>query len=405
VTVPVQVAPAFATSPFDVPRSLTIPSGFSIQVFSRVSGARFLAVTPDGNVLVSQPGAGTITLLRQNGSGAPLSSTFVSGLQRPHDMVFYQTGTTTYLYVSEKNQVGRAIYQNGDLTMRSRQIVVSGLPDASSPGLGGQYGHELKNIAIDPAGKLYVSIGSTCNVCTEDTRSNPVRASIYVYNADGSGGRLYAQGLRNAEGLAFVPTLSTLWVVVNSRDNIPYPFNDGSGNYGRVFSAYVDDAPPDLFTRVVDGGNYGWPFCNSDPNTPGGLDNMPLDRDYDTNRGGLVACGAMRKATKGIPAHSAPLGLTFIQHTRFPLYYRRGALVALHGSWNRTTFQGGKIVYFPWETGQHPGQQFDFVSGWLTANSYWGRPVDTAIDSAGGMLISDDQSGTIYRMWQTGPIP
>jgi len=144
------VAPAFATAPFNVTRSLTIPSGFSIKVFARVSGARFLAVTPDGRTLVSNPGTGIITLLTPNGTGLPLSSTFVSGLAKPQDMVFYQSGSTMYLYVSEKNRVSRAVYVNGDLTMRSRQVVVSGLPDASSPGLGGQYGHELKNIAIDP---------------------------------------------------------------------------------------------------------------------------------------------------------------------------------------------------------------------------------------------------------------
>jgi glucose/arabinose dehydrogenase len=322
-------------------------------------------------------------------------------------MVFYQSGSTMYLYVSEKNKVSRAVYQNGDLTMRARQVVVSGLPDASSPGLGGQYGHELKNLAIDQlTGQLYVSIGSTCNVlCISDTQSNPVRASIYVYNADGTGGRLFARGLRNAEGLAFVPTRSILWVVVNNRDNVPYPFNDASGNYGRVLSGYVDNNPPELFTSVRDGGNYGWPFCNSNPNTANGIYNMPLDQDYDTNRNGAVNCATMTKATKGIPAHSAPLGITFMQRSKFVSYYRRGAMVALHGSWNRTVFRGGKVAYFTWDSRQRPGPQYDFVSGWLNGNNYWGRPVDTAVDSTGGLLISDDLSGTVYRLWQTGTIP
>ena len=406
VTVPVQVASAFATKPFNVSRSLTIPTGFSIKVFARVSGARFLAVTPDGRTLVSRPGSGSITLLRPNGTRAPLSSTFVSGLAKPQDMVFYKSGSTMYLYVSEKNRVSRAVYVNGDLTMRSRQIVVSGLPDASSPGLGGKYGHELKNIALDPlTAKLYVSIASTCNVCVNDTKSNPVRAAIYVYNPDGSGGRLFARGLRNAEGLALVPARSILWVVVNNRDDVPYPFNDASGNYGKVLPSYVDDHPPELFTSVKDGGNYGWPFCNSNPDTPSGLNFMPLDRDFDTNKNGAVNCGTMTKATKGIPAHSAPLGLTFLQRTRFPSYYRRGAMVALHGSWNRTAFRGGRIVYFPWDPSQRPGPQYPFVSGWLNGNHYWGRPVDTAVDSTGALLISDDYSGTVYQLWQTGMIP
>ena len=138
----------------------------------------------------------------------------------------------TYVYVTETNQVNRYVYTPGALTPGTRQVVVSGLPDASSPELNGTYGHELKNIALDGNDKLYVSIASTCNVCTSDTQSTPVRAAIYVYNADGSNGRLFARGLRNAEGLAMIPGTNTLWVVVNNRDDIAYPFNDGSGNYG-----------------------------------------------------------------------------------------------------------------------------------------------------------------------------
>jgi glucose/arabinose dehydrogenase len=328
-------------------------------------------------------------------------------MQHPHDMVFYQSGGTMYLYVAQSNKIVRAIYQNGDLTMRTRQVVVSGLPNASSPGLGGQYGHQLKNIALDPlTDRLYVSIGSTCNVlCISDTRSNPVRGSIYVYNSDGTGGRLFARGVRNAEGLALVPTRSILWAVVNNRDDTPYPFNDGSGNYGRVFPGFVDNHPPELFINVRDGGNYGWPFCNSNPDTPSGLDTMPLDPDFDTNRNQAVKCDTMTRAMKGIPAHSAPLGLTFAQRTRFPQHYRRGALVALHGSWNRSIVRSPRVAYFSWDARQRPGPQYDFVTGWVSGGTYWGRPVDTAVDSTGALLISDDHSGTIYRLWQTGAIP
>jgi len=406
LTVPVQVAPALAAAPFDVTRSLTIPAGFSIKVYQRVSNARFMRLTPDGNLLVSDPTSGSLILLRPNGSGIPLKSTFATGLARPHDMVFYKSGGTTWLYVSEKNKVRRAPYLNGSLTIGALQTVVANLPDRSLPELGGKYGHELKHIAIDKHGFLYVSIGSTCNVCIEDTQSNPVRASVYRFNADGSGGRLYARGLRNAVGLAIVPGRNTLWAVVNNRDQVPYPFNDASGNYGRVFAGYVDDNPPDLFTRVRDGGNYGWPFCNSNPNTAGGLDSMPFNIDFNLNSNGAVNCAAMDPPTKGIPAHSAPLGLTFMQGSLFPPRFRKGAMVALHGSWNRTVFQGGKVVFFPWDPStQRPGPQYDFVSGWLSNNTYWGRPVDTVVEPGGGLFISDNLSGTIYLLWKTGVIP
>lgn len=314
----------------------------------------------------------------------------MSGLAKPQDMVFYKSGSTMYLYVSEKNQVSRAVYNNGDLTMRSRQVVVSGLPDASSPGLDRKT-LRLHRVHLQRLRQRHSEQpGASFHICLQCRRHR--WATLRPRPAQ-------------CGGLAFVPTRSILWVVVNNRDDVPYPFNDASGNYGQVFSGYVDDHPPELFTSVKDGGNYGWPFCNSNRSTPSGLDNLPLDPDYDTNRSGSVKCGTMTNATKGIPAHSAPLGLTFMQRSKFPQYYRRGAMVALHGSWNRTTFLGGKVAHFPWDGSQRPGQQFDFVSGWLNGNNCWGRPVDTAVDSTGGLLISDDLSGTVYRLWQTGSIP
>jgi len=387
------------SSPFNTTRSLLIPPGFTISVYARIGAARFMAVTPDGNLLVSRPGSGSVVLVRPNGSGDPLVSDFVTGLKRPHDIVFHTIGTTTYVYISETNQIDRYVYTAGALTPSGRQVVISGLPDASSPELNGTYGHELKNIALDGSDKLYVSIASTCNVCTSDTQSNPVRAAIYVYNADGSSGRLFARGLRNAEGLALIPGTNTLWVVVNNRDDIAYPFNDGSGNYGRVFSGYVDDHPPDEFTRVRDGGNYGWPFCNPNPNTPSGLVDMPFDRDYQMNQTGAVDCAAMDRINHGIQAHSAPLGLTFFQNTNAPDLYRAGAAIGLHGSWNRSQKTGYKVAYFPWDAlTQLPGDQVDLVSGWADAFSNWGRPVDVAVDAAGAILVSDDQAGAIYKL-------
>jgi len=220
------------SSPFNTARTLLVPPDFTIAVYARIGGARFMAVTPDGSLLVSKPGSGSVVLVRPNGAGDPLVSDYVTGLKRPHDIVFHTIGTVTYVYVTETNQVNRYVYTPGALTPGTRQVVVSGLPDASSPELNGTYGHELKNIALDGNDKLYISIASTCNVCTSDTQSTPVRAAIYVYNADGSNGRLFARGLRNAEGLAMIPGTNTLWVVVNNRDDIAYPFNDGSGNYG-----------------------------------------------------------------------------------------------------------------------------------------------------------------------------
>ncbi len=388
-------------SPFNINRYLKVPPNFSISVYARIPSARFIAVAPNGDLLVSQPSTGKVLIVRSNGTRDPIISNFVTGLRKPHDIVFHKIDNTTYVYISETNQINRFTYNYGDLIARNRQVVVTGLPDSSTSELKGAYGHELKNIALDANHKLYVSIASTCNACTQDTVSNPKRGAIYQYNADGSNKRLFAQGLRNAEGLAFLPNTNDLWVVVNNRDNIAYPFNDSSGKYGRVIPSYVDNHPPEEFTKVQDGGNYGWPFCNPNPDTSNGVNNMPFDRDYQFNADGHVNCNAMDRISKGIQAHSAPLGLIFLQNTNFPRLYSTGAVAGLHGSWNRQTKTGYRIAYFPWNSATRtPGQEIELVSGWLVpaTQEVWGRPVDMAVDQQGNLLISDDYSGTIYKL-------
>ena len=372
-----------------------------------------MAVAPNGDVFVTNPGAGTVYLVRPGSGGAdPAVFTWASGLYKPHDVVFASIGGVTYVYVAEADKIARYTYNSSVTTGQGRQVIISGLPNASTPELGGSYGHELKNIAIDPSGTLYVSIASTCNVCASDTQSNPVRAAIYRYNADGTGAALFARGLRNAEGLSIVPGTSDLWVVVNNRDNIAYPFHnswdtDGTDDYGKVMQSYVDNHPPDEFTRVQNGGNYGWPFCNPNPDSPSQMDNMPFDRDVEMNADGIrLDCTTATRINKGIQAHSAPLGFTFLQNTNVPSAYRDGAIAALHGSWNRAAKTGYKVIDFPWDpVAQVPGAQIDLVSGWLTGGTSWGRPVDVAVAPDGGIYISDDQGGAIYKLVYSGSPP
>ena len=400
-TVGVSVPASMRSAPFDVPRSLTVPEGFAIAVYARVAGARFIAVTPEGNLLVSNPGAGKVSLVRAGTAGGdPVVSDWVTGLRKPHDLVFHTIGGTLWLYVSESNAVRRYAWTGAALAPAA-EVVLTGLPDSSTPELHGSYGHELKNIALDGQDRLFVSIASSCNVCISDAQADPVRGAIYVYDATGGNGRLYARGLRNAEGLAFFPGTDDLWVAVNNRDNLPYPFDDGTGQYGQVIPSYVDDHPPDELIRLRDGGNYGWPFCNPNPDMATGLFDMPFDRDYDTNRDGSRAdCSTMDRVTLGIQAHSAALGLAFLQGTTFPSPWSSAAAIALHGSWNRETPTGDKVILVPFVSGnQQPSSAVDLVTGWTDSDeTYWGRPVDVAVDLGGALLISDDASGTIYRL-------
>ena len=400
-TVQVDVPKTLRSPPFNRIRMLNVPAGAKISVLARVREARFLAVGPESEILVSQPGRGSILLISSSDSVEPEIRELIGGLRLPQGMVFERIGQKTYLYVSESNRVSRFPYSQREVSKASQEVVLPNLPDRSSPGLGGAYGHELKNIAIGPDQRLYVDIASATNADPADTLSDPVRSAIYRCDLDGSNLQLFARGIRNAEGLAFVPGTNVLWAVVNERDNIRYPFRNGvrKSAYGRVLPAYVDDHPPDEFIEVIEGANYGWPFAN--PNPEKGLDNMSFDPDFETNPDwSRFPAKAFRRIDKGIQAHSAPLGLSFLQNSKLPLPFRNAAVVAFHGSWNRTRKTGYKVVIFPWLANGKPGQQADLVSGWLNDESQqeWGRPVDAIPDLDGNLLISDDKSGTIYKL-------
>lgn len=407
-----EIPQALASPPFDSKKNLTIPPGFGILLWARVANARFMALAPNGDVLVSVPSEGRIVLLRPGDSADAVPQTFgyANGLQNPHDMVFHRIGDTTYLYVAESNRVTRSVYQDGETVSGARETIVADLPDASTPGLQGNYGHQLKNIALSPDHKLYVSVASTCNACTTDLVSDPERAAIHEYNADGSARRLFARGLRNAEGLDFIPGTDTLWVTVNNRDEISYPFaddfdGDGSVDLGKILPAYVDQNPAESFTALQDGGHYGWPFCN--PVSTPDMSNLPLLHDQDLNPNGSgFDCTTADRPSKGMQAHSAPLGFSFLHDSSVPAAYRSGAVVAQHGCWNCTSLRAGyKVSYFPFDGAGNAGPEVNLVTGFVTdpdARAFWGRPVDAIADSFGGVLISDDHAGAIYRLY---PLP
>ena len=402
-----EVPDALAGTPLDDERQLTVPAGFGIRVWALVPNARFMAAAPNGDILVSVPSASKIVLLRERVNNVPQVIDYATGLQNPHDMVFHRIGETTYLYVAESNRITRSVYQNGESARGGREVVVDNLPDDSTPELQGSYGHELKNIALSPDHRLYVSIASTCNACAEDTVSDPVRSAIYQYNAEGKEGRLFARGLRNAEGIDFIPGTNSLWAAVNNRDEIRVPSDidvdgDGRSDLGAIVPSYVDENPPEPFTAVRDGGNYGWPFCNSLPNAA--MSNLDVTPDYELNRnGGSFNCATVDRASKGIRAHSAPLGLSFLHASNLPEVYRKGAAIALHGCWNCTKLNAGyKVVYFPFDDAGNPGAEIDLVSGFVTdpdRRDVWGRPVDVIADGRGNLLISDDFAGAIYQLY------
>jgi glucose/arabinose dehydrogenase len=405
----VEVPLALRDSPFDHDRVLMVPPGFKISVLAHISGARFIMPLPTGEILVAQPVLGSISLVRPQADGTVSVSTLIEDLQNPQGMALHTIDDRLYLYVGESNQVSRYLIAPGAASASDRTVIVPNLPDSSSPELRGPYRHWLKNLVIGPDNKLYVDIASSTNADPIDTTSNPVRCAIYQYDLDGSNGKIFARGIRNAEGLAFVPGTNELWAAVNETDDILYPFRNswqgsGSIDYGKLITSYIDDHPPDEFIHVKEGANYGWPFANPNPDTSNGLDNMPLAPNYETNPDWSKYPESMfTRIDKGIQAHSAVLGIAFLQDSKVPEPFHNGIALALHGSWDRSRKTGYKVIFFPWQDGR-PGPQIDLVTGWLEdqSQSYWGRPVDVKPANDGSVLISDDFSGTVYRLAPLG---
>jgi len=423
--------PGLATPNFNQPVlkppnvQLKVPPGFRVSVYAEgLPGVRWMQWAPNGDLFVSQYGRSTITVLRDtknDGSNPNLRMTYATGgggprrdgpsgdrggprrgqngppqpdflatladtaaaaipcvadlplppgttgIQNPMGMAFLRSD---FLYVANTDSIVRYKYTLGDLEPQGEPQKVADLPGGGS--------HGWRNILFNRAGtKMYVTVGSASNNrAGEDCR----RAAILEMNPDGSGARIFASGLRNPEGLAWQPGTNRLWTTVNERDYLG------------------DDLVPDFLTFVRDGGFYGWPYSyigqHYDPRYVGGQPEL------------------FKKAIIPdvlIPAHSAPLGLAFYTGSQFPMRYRNGAFIALHGSWNRSKASGYKVVFVPFVNGT-PGPIEDFMTGFLLKEGgrnpdgsmapiiQWGRPVGVSVARDGSLLVTDDQGGRIFQV-------
>jgi glucose/arabinose dehydrogenase len=350
---------------FDV-RQLKAPAGFHVAIFAEeVDGARMLAFSPGGVLLVSESGEGKVVALpdSKHTGKAERIVTVLNGLNEPHGIAFYQGK----LYVAENNRVRR--YDWDEKNLRAAKPVKL----ADLPGGGG---HSTRSIVFH-GGKMYISAGSSCNVCVE---KDPRRAAVMEFNPDGSGQKIFAKGLRNAVGLAVNPKTDTVWVTVNGRDMLG------------------DDLPPEtVYDLGKDGGDGGWPYCYGD-----------RVFDFEVAKSGTGPgsdyCKNVLEPKVQMQAHSAPLGLAFFDGANFPAEYQNSIFIAFHGSWNRRIPTGYKVVRVRLDDkGQPRGGAEDFITGWLapgeTKRGRWmGRPVGIAFDGDGVMYVSDDAEGVIYRV-------
>ncbi len=340
---------------------LQLPPGFRVSVYAdRLPGARMLALTPGGDLLVSRTRSGEVVLLEQdrNGDGkADGRRVLIDRLDNPHGMDFLGD----WLYIGEGGEVGRVRMDPANRkTVGAYEPVVTGLPRGGN--------HWRRSMRIGPDGRLYVGIGSTCNACVEE---NPRRAALLRFNADGSGGEILATGLRNTGDMDWSPYDGALYANDIGRDMLG------------------DDFPPDELNRIEAGGFYGWPYYNGD--------SVP---DPDMGPDPLADQRSPIPPVHGYRAHNTPLGIRFVDTSDWPAGYDRVAIVALHGSWNRSVPDGYKLVSLHF--GDSGVEERDFLTGFRHDGRIIGRPVGVLQGTDGALYVSDDYAGAVYRITPDG---
>ncbi len=349
---------------------LQVPEGFKVELFATgLNNPRLMRVAPNGDIFLAETSAGNIKVFRgMTAEGKPEQvQVFASGLNIPFGVAFYPLGPNPqWVYVANMDSVVRFPYHNGDM-------VSTGAPQHLADLASGGH-HRSRDIQFSPDGKkLFVSVGSQENV--DDSPAEKNRADILEYNPDGSGMRIYASGLRNAVGIAVNPKTGELWASVNERD--------GLGN----------DLVPDYITHVQEGGFYGWPWFymggHQDPRLPGA---HPELKDK------VITPDVI------LQPHNASLQMTFYEGKQFPAKYQGDIFACEHGSWNRSPRAGYEVIRVPLhQTGHASGEYEDFLTGFVVDDeSVWGRPVGVTAAPDGSLLVSDDGSGSIWRISYIG---
>jgi glucose/arabinose dehydrogenase len=355
-----------APPPRTVAARLRGPEGTTVSRFAEdLPNVRFLRFTPGGDLLASQPRSGRVVRLLPDRDGDSVSdgrADVVNGLNRPHGLDLHDG----WLYVAETDAIGRIRFDpTTGATSGGFERVVTGLPGGGN--------HWTRTLRFSPDGWMYVSIGSSCNACVEE---DPRRATLMRFRPDGSGGEVFATGLRNSVGFDWRPEDGQIYATDNGRDLLG------------------DDFPPCELNRVERGGFYGWPVANGD--------RVP---DPDLGQGQAARVAASIPPAYSFRAHNAPLGMTFLQGAGVPAEYRGAAVVALHGSWNRTKKDGYEVVSLHWGADGRIVER-DFLTGFLgtSDDDVIGRPVDVAQGADGSVYVSDDYAGSVYRVrWWGAP--
>ena len=337
-------------------RTLRVPPGYSVSVVGGgLDGPRFMDFDGENNLIVGAASQGVVYRFPFADGRLGKPEALITGLQQPASVVIFTADDGEYLYVGEETQVSRFLYDPAG-PIGAQEVIIPNLPAG---------GHRTRTVAFGPDGMLYLAVGSSCNICLEQV---PIRATVSRANPDGSNLNIFATGMRNPVGLAFQPGTDLLWATVNERDN--------QGN----------EIPPDLVTIVKEGADYGWPGC--------------IPSDAKPQEAGSECLGTT-PPTIGIQAHSAPLGLAFLDGEGVPAELSGDLVVAQHGSWNREPPAAPKLLLIDFEDGT-PVAARDFVTGWQDASGErWGRPAGVVVAPDGSLIVSDDDAGLLYRISAT----
>jgi glucose/arabinose dehydrogenase len=356
---------------------LNLPADYEIiPAAEGLKRVRFFAKAPDGRIFVtdmynlSDNTRGTVYILdafdAETGKFGKVIP-YLTGLKNPNSVQFYTDADgQNWLYLAETDKLTRRKFTPGETRPSdTRPQTLATFPDY---GLSYKYGgwHLTRTIAFSPNGKLYVSVGSSCNACDEKEES---RASVLEMNPDGTRKRHFARGLRNAVGLKWV-------------NNALYATNQGSDHLGL-------QKPDETFYALRDGADYGWASCYQS-NGRVFLDKTPpSDIKKPANR--LRSCASVPVSDGYFPAHSSALGFDYFDETATDPALKNSFLVSLHGSTNKMIGHGYKIVIL-----RKGARLQDFMSGFLQGRTVFGRPCDIMKLAADSFLLTDDHSGVVY---------
>ncbi len=332
-------------TPVNLP--LTLPAGYTIGFFAQdLGGIRDLQFSPGGTLLVSVTSSGKVIALVDD-RGHAKAQDILTGLRNPHGLAFHNGK----LYVAEETRLVKYAWNEQNLSATLDKVLFD-LPIAGE--------HFTRSILFDKSGRLYVSIGSTCNVCNE---GDPRYAAILMADSDEGSPKVFATGLRNSVFMALNPATNEVWATDMGRDFLG------------------DNLPPDEINIIKSGKNYGWPNCYS---------NKIPDTNFNSTNA-ATTCASTEPPIYQIQAHSAPLGLTFINSAQFPSDWQGDLLMAYHGSWNRSVPDGYKVVHMKVKGNQILGEE-DFLNGFLQDSQAIGRPVDLIFDKAGSAIRQNHPS-------------